>query len=296
MWRDSFIRVSWLIVVLMWLLPSCDMTHSRVWHDSHVCKDKVLRTRCVTWLTSVCVTWLTSVCVTRLAWHDIHSYTRVTWLTSVCVTWSIPVYDVTHSSLAWRMPVCDVTHPCVWHDSFQCAAWLIHMFGVTQTWEKKNPEDKMCDVTYFCVCDMDHFGVWHFCVCVTWLSVRHDYSCVWRDSFMCDVIVCATWIISACDMTHFCVGVPLACVWHDSFMCVTWLIHVCDMTHSCVWRDSFMCVTGLILCWYNWFQCVAWLVRVRVFAMNNTCETTWYGVATISRLLKIIGLFCKRAL
>ena len=30
--------------------------------------------------------------------------------------------------------------------------------------------------------------------------------------------------------------------------------------------------------------------------MSLTQLCTWYGVATISRLLKIIGLFCKRAL
>ena len=31
-------------------------------------------------------------------------------------------------------------------------------------------------------------------------------------------------------------------------------------------------------------------------ASNRTFLVTWYGVATISRFLKIIGLFCKRAL
>ena len=41
------------------------------------------------------------------------------------------------------------------------------------------------------------------------------------------------------------------------------------MTHSCVRRDSFMCVCH---------ECVA---------------HTSYGVAAVSRLLKIIGLFCR---
>jgi len=91
-------------------------------------------------------------------------------------------------------------------------------------------------------------------------------SCMWRDSFMC-----VTWQIDVCDVTR-------SCVWHDSFMCVTWLVHVCDVTRSCGWRDSFMCVT--------------WLIR-----SNRTIDhTDYYRVATISRLLKIIGLFCKRAL
>jgi len=49
-------------------------------------------------------------------------------------------------------------------------------------------------------------------------------------------------------------------------MCVTWLIHMCDMTHSYVWHDSFIRV--------------AWLIDPR-------------GLATISRLPKNIGLFCR---
>ena len=64
------------------------------------------------------------------------------------------------------------------------------------------------------------------------------------------------------DTLHLC---------HDSFMCVPWLIHVCAMTHSCVRHDSNVWV------WY-----ISASVR--------------YGMATISSLLKSIGLFCKGAL
>jgi len=35
---------------------------------------------------------------------------------------------------------------------------------------------------------------------------------------------------------------------------------------------------------------------VLLYSKNGAAMTTIYGVATISRLLKIIGLFCKRAL
>ena len=48
---------------------------------------------------------------------------------------------------------------------------------------------------------------------------------------------------------------------HESFTCVTWLIYTWDMTHPSVRHDS------------------------------SICEA--YGVATISRLLKIIRLFCR---
>jgi len=43
-----------------------------------------------------------------------------------------------------------------------------------------------------------------------------------------DSLICVTWLIHMCDMTH-------SYVWHDSFICVTWFIHMCDMIHSYVW-------------------------------------------------------------
>jgi len=59
-------------------------------------------------------------------------------------------------------------------------------------------------------------------------------------------------------------------VWQDSVNCVTWLICTCVMTHSRVWTDC--------------------------FRRRSVGNNAWYRVATISRLLQIIGLFCKRAL
>jgi len=53
---------------------------------------------------------------------------------------------------------------------------------------------------------------------------------------------------------------------------VTWFIHTCDVTCLYVWRNSFICVT--------------WLIHTPIHRSNYTC----YGVATISRLPKIIGL------
>jgi len=68
-------------------------------------------------------------------------------------------------------------------------------------------------------------------------------------------VVCVTWPIHMCDMTH-------SYVWHDSFICVTWLICMCDMTANvrqfghtlshlkyytyverdlCVWNETYVC-------------------------------------------------------
>ena len=119
---------------------------------------------------------------------------------------------MTHPHLTWLIHV--------WHDSFICVTWLIH------------------------VCDMTHSYVWHDSfICVTWLihicDVTHSYA--WHDSFTCDMthshvrydsFICATSLIHVCC---------------DSFICLTWPIHMwhnsfkCDMTHSYAWHDSLLC-------------------------------------------------------
>jgi len=94
-------------------------------------------------------------------------------------------------------------------------------------------------------------------------------------------------------------------------------LHLCGMSRSKVWHDSFIntlfcgaiCTTG----WRRLIGCLKVQVIFRKRATNYTAllqkmtyedkasydstpPCTWYGVAWISRLLKIIGLFCKKAL
>jgi len=137
-----------------------------------------------------------------------------------------------------------MTPSYVWHDTFMCVTWLIH------------------------ICDMTHSYLWHDSfICVTWrIHVWHDSSetyPLWQkpthDPWYLNSRV--TWLIHVCDMTHQ--RPPLYYdsqrttlnIWiyvlHDAFMCVTRLIRdlpsttianartltsefMCDMTHSCV--------------------------------------------------------------
>ena len=157
----------------------------------------------------------------------------------------------------------------MWHDSFICVTWLIH------------------------VCDMTHSYVWHDSSMTTFSKISLDmtHSRVWHDSFICvtwlihddlfadllrhDSFMCVTQFVHMCNMTHL-------YVWHDSSKRVTWLIHMWDMTHSYVWRDSSMNTfsqisldiralspesrTCWIRPWYAWFclgfsvQCVGYRV------------------------------------
>jgi len=100
---------------------------------------------------------------------------------------------------------------------------------------------------------------------------------------------------------------------HDSLTCMTWISHICDMNESYVWYDSFICVCrerrmhpweAQIPVIHDSFICETWLVHM--WDMTHLHE--WHEsvmsvirlihmcVATISRLLKMTGVFCKKAL
>jgi len=135
----------------------CDMTHSCVWYVLSVCV--TLLNMCDKCLKIICATWLASKLFVR---HD---------------SWIWPVYMCGMTQYVWRVP------RSVWHDSFICATWLIH------------------------VCDMPCVYVRRDSTCVTSVSK----SCLRHDSF-----IRATWLIHTCDMTH-------SYVRHDLFISVTWL-------------------------------------------------------------------------
>jgi len=161
---------------------------------------------------------------------------------------------------------------CMGHDSL---VWRIHVWDMTQhtplCTSHRFHVKKIRPTTFSCV-EHDSFMRGH-----VWGKThsRGDHLC--HDSF-----ICVTWLIHTCGVTQSCVG-------YDSVMCGAWLIHVWVVTHSLACHDSFM----------RWPP-VTWLLRVYsmthscVYGMTHSCVR--YGVASISRLLKIIGLFCKRAL
>ena len=135
----------------------------------------------------------------------------------------------------WRASfrICDMTHSYVWHDSFLCVTWLIHICDTSfYSYVKYDSFTRMT-----CLCDMTHWYVWHDSfICVTCL-----FSYLWHDTFISE-----TWLIHTCAMSH-------SHVWHDSddatLRCVssltrvTWLIHMCDLPRSYGWHDTFIWVT-----------------------------------------------------
>jgi len=191
-------------------------------------------------------------------------------------------------SMTWPIHMCDMAHSYVRHDTFKCVIWLIRKYDVTHSYVWYGAF--ICVTCRIQMCDMTHSHVWYSAfICVTWRihmcdmtfsHMRHDsflHATYWIFVYM----FCASHIC-VCDMT-------LSQEWHDSFpcttplihmramtrcyICVTWPTHISDTNHSYLHHDFFLCATT-----------------------KHTSQVFTYGVASISRLLKIIGLFCKRAL
>jgi len=118
-----------------------------------------------------------------------------------------------------------MTHSSVWHDSFICVTWLIHL------------------------CDMTHSSVWHDSfICVTWLNVQVLGGTIvntltpsfgGHDSFILE-----TWLISLCDMTQ-CAGSwgydsqqrwwCSDCVWKSARRQVGVCMSICMNVCTCIW-------------------------------------------------------------
>ena len=163
------------------------------------------------------------------------------------------------------------THVYVWHDTFLCVTWLIHMCAMTcaYVWH----DACICLTWHIYTCGVTSWYVWHaVCYilpynCITlhhaatathvymlhitdrWDVCRMTRSYVWHDSFicvtwlmhMCNSSICVTWLIHMCDMTHAYVR----------------LIHMCDMTHVYVWHDAFIRVADsliLLTCTASYFN------------------------------------------
>jgi len=143
-----------LTLRVTWLVHTCDMTRSYVWHDSFIS---------VTWLFHRCdmthsvialAIWnaygadFTCDMTRSYVWHD--SFIRVTWLVHTCGmthsvislamkcvwSWLYDSFCTFISSIrifeciwSWLLKRCTY----VWHDAFLCVTWLIPMCGMTHS-------------------------------------------------------------------------------------------------------------------------------------------------------------------
>jgi len=182
---------------------------------------------------------------------------------------------------------CDMTRSHTWRDSFTHMTWCIHMLVLRREFVRRCASSHQFKVP--CTCDMTHSYVWH------------------------DASVCVTWRIHVCEVTHSYMS-------RDAFTCwccgeSVWVAYssyqfnmpfVCEKTHWYMSRDAFTCWCCGESVWFAITRAINSICRVCVMWLIHTCdimhsyvgvaEGVCYGVATISRLLKILRLFCKRAL
>ena len=134
----------------------------------------------------------------------------------------------------------EMTHPHVWHDSFICVTWLIHMCDMTPdicvTWLIH-----MCDVTHSCVtwltqtCDVTHSYV-----SIIWNVIQR-----WRMGWLRLVGSLKSYVSFAKEPCKRDDILQKRRMISRSLLIVAtpYLIHMCDMTHLHMWCDSFVCVT-----------------------------------------------------
>jgi len=124
--------------------------------------------------------------------------------------------------------------------------------------------------------------------------MNHAYAtgCVIRWRWNAHLICC---IIHMCDVTRILIRVRVtahsyvwcytnshSCACHRSFICVIWIMYTAEIVSYALQKSPAK-------------EPIFWGAECVLNMLRHLC--VWYhGVATISRLLEIIGLFCKRAL
>ena len=164
--------------------------------------------------------------------------------------------------------------------SWKCDSFvtnMTHSWNVTPSCVTFEMSDALtCLCVYVCgICNW--LRLTHMCGMMLggwWISVRDSfivvqcmtYSCVWHDS-----IICVTWLVYMCDMTHL-------YVWHIArgMMNISlWLIYKCDAptcsyvlhswfnyTHSCVWHHA----RGIM-------NISSWLLYICGICASSICAT-----------------------
>jgi len=119
---------------------------------------------------------------------------------------------------------------------------------------------------------------------------------------MCNIICHCTWhIMHMCNESHI-----MSCIYYvmqHAKLCVTWLVAhdiLCQfgtwqilwhMTYYIMWHMTYLYVRHDTNESWHMTYYAQYTLRSDTYATHYT-----YGVASIRRLLKMIGLFCKRAL
>jgi len=286
MWQDSFISLKHI----------CDITHrvdNSIWRDSYIC-DMIHSTCRHSYLTELIHR------VDTYMWHD---SLRLSVMSHI---WRI-LCAMTHSyvcHMAHRiLHMCDMTpfwHTYMWHDSLRLSGmshmWRSPVTCINESYHRYETVERCCRhsyVTWFIFVstlmrDMCHSSCWH--TCVTWLIAPERHVTHMKESCrMCIWVMSQVWKshVAHIRMRHD-THVNEACHTYEGVMSHLWMSHGTHMNESCHTYEGVMSHT------YEWVMARMWMIHVT--HMNESCRTHTnesYGVATISRLLKMICVFCR---
>jgi len=149
---------------------------------------------------------------------------------------------------------------CVWHDSFICVTWPIHMCDTIQSdvWHDSFICDEACLIHMYDMNNWYNTTLYVFMVIICMIHFIPVLPC-WYNTTLYIFTDMTTIIYDSChtcenwyNTTHSRVRhesfiwqpMTYSYVWHDPFICVTRFCHMCDMTHSYVTKHaSFICMT-----------------------------------------------------
>jgi len=232
----------------------CDMTHSCVWHDSCTC---------VTWLIHVC----RSAC--SYVWHDSCILTNGSrphrsQCVFICVTWLMHTHEWKPTPRPLR--------------TFICVTWLIHVCNIQMHVHDMTMHKHINSLHMHIQTDMHTYIHAHIHVYILWFTFMQQ-TCLHT---------CSPTYIQTCEHINMHLYSDMHTYIHsqiNEFIRIYTFMHLysCIHAHSRMGADPTTTAQDSSRRNFAWSLCHTH-TNTRIHA---------YGVATISRLLKIIGLFCR---
>ena len=237
----------------------CDMSHWYVWCRPIPYKRRMEAHICI-WISILIYTYIYHVYVYICTYVHTHTHTH------------IDIYDVDRyleirrirQDVDWLVGVASMSR-----DSCMCVTWLDGR-GIMSTvpWWTAGGNINVYVYTYI--------YIYYLNACIN--IYMHTHTCICVYSTSTDALAS-----HVCDMTHVYMRhdsyVGVTCMWHDSCICAAWLVGRKDVVR-------YLKNSG----WTHLFTRI--YIHIHI-SREMTHVYVRYGVATISRLLKIIGLFCK---